>query len=422
MPATNCTDRFKAWHDEEQRRMKGNQWDVIVLGARCAGSPTAMLLARRGYRVLLLDRATFPSDTISTHIVQPRGVAALARWGLLEALAVTGCPPMHTYDFDFGPFTISGTPGSDDTAVAYCPRRTILDALLVNAAAAAGAEVRQGFSVDDILIDDSRVVGVRGRSKDGASVVERARIVVGADGQRSRVANAVAATRYHERPPLLAGYYSYWSGLPMDGHYEIYVRERRGFGAAPTHDGLTLIVGGWPYAEFEANKRNIEPTFLGMLGLAPALASRVLSARREAPFAGMPVPNFFRTPFGPGWVLVGDAGYTRDPITAQGISDAFGDAERCSAALDAALSGERSFDDAMGEYQRQRDEHAMPMYELTCQLASFAPPPPEMQQVLGAILGNQAAMNGFVRMNAGTISPAAFFAPENLGPIMAAAR
>jgi 2-polyprenyl-6-methoxyphenol hydroxylase-like FAD-dependent oxidoreductase len=244
--------------------------------------------------------------------------------------------------------------------------------------------------------------------------------VVGADGQRSRVANSVAATRYNEHPPLLAGYYSYWSGLPMDGHYEIYVRERRGFGAAPTHDGLTLIVGGWPYAEFEANKRNIERTFLEMLDLAPALASRVRGARREAPFVGMPVPNFFRTPFGPGWVLVGDAGYTKDPITAQGISDAFCDAERCSAALDAALCGERSFDDALREFQRQRDEQAMPMYELTCQLASFTPPPPEMQQVLGAILGNQAAMNGFVQMNAGTISPAAFFAPENLGPIMAA--
>jgi 2-polyprenyl-6-methoxyphenol hydroxylase-like FAD-dependent oxidoreductase len=207
----------------------------------------------------------------------------------------------------------------------------------------------------------------------------------------------------------------------MNGRYEVYIRERRGFGAVPTHDGLTLIVGGWPYAEFNTNKRDIEHHFLQMLDLAPRFAARVRAARREAPFVGMPVANFFRAPYGPGWVLVGDAGYTKDPITAQGISDAFRDAERCSAALDAALSGRRSLDDAMAEYQRERDEHALPMYEFTCQLASLEPPPPEMQHLFGAMQGNQAAMDGFVRMNAGTISPAVFFSPENLGPIMAAA-
>lgn len=396
-------------------------YDVIVLGARCAGSPLAMLLARRGYRVLLVDRATFPSDTISTHILQPRGAAALARWGLLDDLVATGCPPMHTYTFDFGPVTISGSPGTDESPVSYCPRRTVLDALLVNAAAAAGVEVREGFTVDEILVEDGRVVGIRGRSKSGEPVEERATIVAGADGHRSRLARAVGAEQYHERPPLLAGYYSYWSGLPMHGRYDIFIRERRGFGAAQTHDGLTIIVGGWPYAEFETNKHDVEHHFLRMLDLAPAFAERVRGARREAPFVGMPVTNFFRTPYGPGWVLVGDAGYTKDPITAQGISDAFGDAERCSAALDAALSGRRSFGDVMAESQRERDEHALPMYEFTCQLASLEPPPPEMQQLLGAIHGNQAAMDGFVRMNAGTISPAVFFSPENLGPIMGAA-
>ena len=401
--------------------MRSKEWDVIVLGARCAGSPLAMLLARRGYRVLLVDRATFPSNTISTHILQPRGVAALSRWGLLDRLIASGCPPIHTYSFDFGPITISGSPGRDESPVSYCPRRTVLDAMLVNAAAESGVDVREGFVVEDVLIEDGRVVGVRGRSKTGASVVERARVVAGADGHRSKVAQAVGAQRYNERAPLLAGYYSYWSGLPQDGRYDIYIRERRGFGVAPTHDGLTLIVGGWPYAEFEANKQHVERTFLEMLDLAPALGARVRAARREAPFVGMPVTNYFRAPFGPGWVLVGDAGYTKDPITAQGISDAFRDAEHCSAALDAALSGQRTFDDAMSAYQRERDEHAMPMYEFTCQLASLEPPPPEMQQLLGAIYGNQAAMDRFVQMNAGTISPAVFFAPEHLGPIMAGA-
>src|SRR3954468_1890582 len=112
----------------------GKTYDAIIVGARCAGAPTAMLLARKGYRVLLLDRARFPSDTLSTHVVQPLGVDALRRWGLLERLAATGCPAAHTYVFDFGPFSLSGPPGPAEPPVAYCPRRTILDKLLVDAA------------------------------------------------------------------------------------------------------------------------------------------------------------------------------------------------------------------------------------------------------------------------------------------------
>ena len=127
----------------------GRLYDAIVVGARCAGSPTAMLLARRGYRVLLVDRATFPSDTMSTHVVHPLAVAALRRWGLLDRLVATGCPPLEIYAYDFGPFTIAGEPGTQDSPVAYCPRRTVLDKLLVDAAAEAGVEVREGFVVEE---------------------------------------------------------------------------------------------------------------------------------------------------------------------------------------------------------------------------------------------------------------------------------
>ena len=146
------------------------QFDAIVVGARCAGSPTAMLLARKGYRVLVVDRATFPSDTVSTHILHPLGVRALSNWGLLDRLAATGCPPIHTYTFDFGPFTLAGAPGTIEAPVGYCPRRTILDKLLVDAAAESCAEVREGFAVEEVLIEDGRVTGVRGRSKHGAAV------------------------------------------------------------------------------------------------------------------------------------------------------------------------------------------------------------------------------------------------------------
>lgn len=398
------------------------QYDAIIVGARCAGSPTAMLLARKGYRVLLVDRATFPSDTISTHIVQPLAVSALSRWGLLERLKATKCPPMDTYTYDFGPVTISGSPGKSDSPVAYCPRRIVLDKLLVDAASEAGAEIREAFTVEEILIEEGRVVGIKGHSRGGETVTERARVVIGADGRHSIVAEAVKPEQYNEKEPLLAAYYTYWSGLPMNGRFETYIRPNRGFAAAPTHDGLTLTVLGWPYSEFEANKKDVEGNFLRTLGLVPEFAERVKGAKREAKYSGAVVPGFFRKPYGAGWVLVGDAGYNKDPITAQGILDAFRDAERCSVALDETFSGDRSFDDAMADYQRARDEHVLPMYEFTNQLAQLKPPPPEMQQLLGAIYGNKRGMDGFAQMNAGTISPAEFFAPENIGSFMAGER
>src|SRR4029077_4255903 len=132
-------------------------YDAIIVGARCAGSPTAMLLARKGYRVLVVDRATFPSDTVSSHVVHPLGAAALARWGLLDRLTATGCPPIHTYAFDFGPFTIAGSPGTTDAPVACCARRTVLGNLLVDAAAEDGADIREGFTVEELLIEDGRL-------------------------------------------------------------------------------------------------------------------------------------------------------------------------------------------------------------------------------------------------------------------------
>jgi 2-polyprenyl-6-methoxyphenol hydroxylase-like FAD-dependent oxidoreductase len=395
-------------------------YDAIIIGARCAGSPTGMLLARKGYRVLIVDRATFPSDVVSTHVVHPPGAAALARWGLLDRLKATGCPPVHTYAFDFGPFTLSGAPGTAEAPVAYCPRRTILDKLLVDAAVAAGAEVREGFTVEAVAFDDEHVARVKGHSKGGKTVEECAPVVIGADGRHSLVAQAVGAPQYHEKPPLLAAYYSYWSGLPMKGRFETYIRPNRGSAAVETHDGLTIVIAGWPYAEFDANKKDVESNYLKVLDLEPEFAERVRAAKRETPFAGAAIPNYFRKPYGPGWALVGDAGYNKDPITAQGITDAFQDAERLATALDQTFSGKRPFDAAMEEYQRERDEHVLPMYEFTCQLATLAPPPQETQQLFAAIHGNQPAMDAFVQMNAGTISPAEFFSPESVARIMAA--
>lgn len=397
------------------------QYDAIVVGARCAGSPTAMLLARKGYRVLVVDRASFPSDTVSTHVIHAPGVAALKRWGLLDKVTATGCPSIDTYSFDFGPFTIAGTPHPrDGISTAYAPRRQLLDKILVDAAAHAGAEVRERFTVEDIVVEDGIVVGIRGHGEDGQSVVERARVVIGADGRNSHVAKAVRPEQYHDKPMLQWSYYTYWSDLPVDG-FEIFIRPDRGWAAVGTNDGLTMLVVGWPYAESTAYKADVEANYLKTLELAPAFASRVRGATRQERFAGGSVPNFFRKPFGPGWALVGDAGYNKDPITAQGISDAFSDAELCSTALDATFSGARSFEDAMSAYHHARDAHVLAIYEFTTQLATLEAPPVEMQQLLGAVHGNREAMDSFVSITAGTVSPVEFFDPEHIGRIMSAA-
>lgn len=401
--------------------MSTSDYDAIVVGARCAGSPTAMLLARKGYRVLVVDRATFPSDTVSTHLIHPPGVASLNRWGLLDRVVATGCPPIHTYAFDFGPFTISGVPGIDEAPVAYAPRRTVLDKLLLDDAAEAGAEVREGFSVEEIVFAEGRVTGIRGHGKAGGTVIEHARVVVGADGRHSLVAEAVAAEQYHEKPQLQGSYYAYWSGLPMDGRFETYVRPGCGFAAWPTNEDLTLVIAGRPFAEFPAYRENIEETYMAALGLVPAFAERISAATRETRFVGTAVPNYLRKPHGPGWALVGDAGYNKDFITAFGMHDAFRDADQCAHALDLTLTGERAFDEAMDDYHSARDHHVLPFYELTAQIAALEPPPPDLAQLLSAASRNQEAMDDFVRVTAGVTSPAEFFSADNVSRILGVA-
>jgi len=398
------------------------QYDAIVVGARCAGSPTAMLLARKGYRVLAVDRATFPSDTVSTHLVHPPGVDALKRWGLFDRVVATGCPAIDTYAFDFGPFTIEGAPGMAASPVSYAPRRTVLDKILVDAASESGVEVREAFTVEEIVVEDGRVTGIRGHSRGGSTVTEHARVVIGADGLHSTVVRAVHPQQYNEKPQLLAAYYTYFSGLPMDGRFEAYTRDYCSFAAWPTNNDCTLVIAGWQFKEFEAKKADIEGNYHKVIDQAPAFAARMREAKREERFAGMAVPGYFRKPFGPGWALVGDAGYNKDFITAQGIQDAFRDSELCTAAIDKSFSGAQSFEEAMAEYQSTRDQHVLPLYEFTAQLASQEPPPPERRELLHAVHGNQEAMDGFVRVSAGVVSPAEFFSEKNVQRIFAAAR
>jgi 2-polyprenyl-6-methoxyphenol hydroxylase-like FAD-dependent oxidoreductase len=200
----------------------------------------------------------------------------------------------------------------------------------------------------------------------------------------------------------------------MNGRFETYIRGPRAFAAWSTNDDLTLGVGGWPYREFEENKKDVEGNFMKMLDLVPEFAKRIRAGKREERWYGAAVPNFFRKPFGPGWALAGDAGYNKDFITAMGISDAFSDADRGASAIHSWLEGSRQLDDSMGEYQKTRDAHVMPTFELTCQIAALEPPSAEFQQLLGAVAGKEGPMNQFAQMMAGVKSPAEFFAPENV--------
>jgi 2-polyprenyl-6-methoxyphenol hydroxylase-like FAD-dependent oxidoreductase len=383
--------------------MTDTTYDVIVVGARCAGSPLAMLLARRGYRTLLVDRATFPSDTVSTHVIHPPGAAALLRWGLLDQVTATGCPPVGRYSFDFGPVTLAGAPGSADSPYAYAPRRTLLDKILLDAAGAAGAEIREGYVVEELVFDEGRVSGIRGSS----GAVDRARVVVGADGRNSVVAKAVRAPAYEEVPPLTVGYYSYWSNLPTDS-FEAYSRPGRGWAVCPTNDDLTLVVGGWPRAELVEHRDSVEETLMETFAMSPPFLERIRDAKRVERLVGATVPNYFRKPFGEGWALVGDSGYSRDFITAQGITDAFLDAEELARALDQGLSERMDIAAALADYQARRDARAMPVYQMTLGIASLQPPDEQMVQMVSAIAGRQPAMDAFARLNSGVLTQAEF--------------
>ncbi|HEU5440145.1 MAG TPA: NAD(P)/FAD-dependent oxidoreductase [Ktedonobacterales bacterium] len=381
-------------------------YDAIVVGARCAGAPTAMLLARKGYRVLLVDRATFPSDVMQNHVILYRGVRYLHRWGLLDRLTRTNCPPLRRWLTDFGDFPLIGFPPAEDGMPGeYAPRRYVLDKLLVDAAAEAGAELQEGCPVEGVIQKDGRVTGIRYRTPQGTATQATARIVVGADGRHSLVARAVGATTYHERPALTCGYYSYWEGTETDG-MEIHVLDRPALLLAfQTNDGLACIAAQWPIGDFRAIRADIEGNLFKTLDLAPELATRVRAGRRVEHFRGSAdLANFFRQAAGSGWALVGDAGVHKDPYTASGISDAFRDADLLAAAVDAGLSGRAPLDDALAAYGPQRDAAVLPYYEDTCQSAAFPPPSQEFLSLRAALRGNQQAIDRLYGVGRGIVA------------------
>jgi 2-polyprenyl-6-methoxyphenol hydroxylase-like FAD-dependent oxidoreductase len=395
-------------------------YDVVIVGARCAGSALALMLSRAGHKVMMVDRAVFPSDTMSGHFIHPAGVSFLRRWGLLDRLAATDTPPQTRMTVDFGPFALSGkpTPAPDGTDTGYGPRRRLIDTMLAGAAVEAGVEFLDGVTVRNPIFADGQVVGIEGVTLSGQPIEALARLVVGADGKRSRIAAAVGAAKYHERPATACSYYAYWSGFDAP-HTHLFVRDGRFFVVLPTNDGLTLIAATWPLAEFDRVRPNLEGAFNEAVGEVPWIADRIASAKRVERFLGTADMNgFFRTAQGPGWALVGDAGYHRDPITAQGMTDAFLHAELLAGAIGTGLSGKMPMAAALAGYQRMRDATTMPMYELTCDLARLAPPTPEMAALLGALAYDRPGTERFLGVISGTVPVQDFFAPENIGAIL----
>jgi flavin-dependent dehydrogenase len=373
--------------------------DVVVVGGRVAGSATAMLLARLGHDVAVVDQASFPSDTVSTHSMARSGVVQLRRWDLLDEVLDSGAPAIRQVTFNSGGESITRTI-KDKAGVDFlvAPRRYVLDTILATAAQRAGAQVRPGVTVTGVRRGGAgRVVGVTGQDRAGDPIDHGARYVVGADGLGSRVAGLVGAPVAEARLAGGATQYAYYEGIPWDG-FQFFVVDRSFAGVFPTHDGQACIWVCNPAADARAVRRRSgsrQEAFDALLERsAPQLAERLGHARRTSPVQGMlRQPNQVRQAFGPGWALVGDAGYYRDAITAYGISDAFRDAELLAVALDLALRGAAEEPTALAGYQQQRDQALAEIFEITCRLVAYPPVPAfiALQKQLSAAIDKEAA-------------------------------
>ncbi|MGC5562294.1 NAD(P)/FAD-dependent oxidoreductase [Streptomyces sp. FR-108] len=378
-------------------------YDVVVTGARCAGSPAAMLFARQGYRVLLLEKARFPQDTLSSHYIHQPGVALLDRWGLLDELRAAGCPPIDHQSYEAPGVRLDGfSLPVDGHRTTYAPRRFLLDPILARGAVAAGVEFRDSCTVDDLLFEDGRVVGVRCTTPGGARTTERARLVVGADGMRSSVARKAGAPKVIEHPRMTCTYYSYWAGVPA--HFELYERPGRWIALAPTNDDLTLIMTYFPQSEFPCVRTAVEPAYLeAVRTTAPGLYERMSAGRRvERMYGTGSQENYFRKAFGPGWVLVGDAVHHKDSITARGITDAFLQAASLTGHIGQGLHDDTALTAALRRYERDLDDTFHNLYQGALNVAELKPD--AQAPMLRGLAGHQELTDRFFSTVSGACS------------------
>ena len=352
------------------------EYDYVVVGGRVAGASTAMLLARGGARVLLLERTAYGSDTVSTHALMRAGVLQLHRWGLLDRVIDAGTPPVrrtvfHYADDDSVQISIRRSPG---VSALYAPRRQVLDTVLVDAARAAGVEVWHGTTVIGLMTHGGRVCGVVARDGAGRELHARARVTIGADGVRSTVASAVTAPYEAVGAHGGAVMYGYYEDFPAEG-YEWAYGPGAAAGLIPTNDALTCVfVATTPTRLRDVRHREgSEAAFERLFGVAaPAHAGRLRAARRVGRLHGWSgVPAHVRRSWGPGWALVGDAGYFVDPITTHGMTDAMRDAELLADALAGTAEGTMSEPSALAAYQQQRDELSSQLFGVSNRIAAY---------------------------------------------------
>jgi flavin-dependent dehydrogenase len=296
-----------------------------------------------------------------------------------------------------------------------------LDKLLIDAAVEAGVEFRPECAVDGILRRGGTVTGVRGRHR-GAVFEEAAKFTVGADGRHSLIARQVAAPEYDRHPSITCFHYAYWRDLPTDA-LEVWIRPGFSMMIAPTNDGLTIGLMVFPVAEFPRVRMDVAGTFREATEAIPEIAERFASATRQCQFFGTAdLPNFYRRPYGDGWALVGDAGYHKDPYTAQGISDAFRQAALLASALGEGLRETRPVAHCLQDYEAIRNESTKSIYAMTHAMASHEPPAPDVARILTALPVNQDQANRFLGIFAGTVRYEDFFDPQNVNLILEISR
>lgn len=388
-------------------------YDVIVIGARCAGSPTAMLFAQQGYRVLLLEKARFPQDTLSSHYIHQEGVALLHRWGLLDALRDAGCRPIGHQSYEAPGVRIDGfSLPIDGLRTTYAPRRYVLDPILADGAVAAGVEFRESCAVNDLVFEGDRVVGVRYTTPGGAEATDRARLVVGADGMRSLVARKVGAPNVIEHPRQTCTYYSYWAGVPA--HFELYERPGRWIGVIPTNDDLTLLMAYFPQDEFSDVRHAVEPAYLDAFRTtAPELYERMSAGKRVEQLYGTGhQENYFRKAFGPGWVLVGDAVNHKDSITARGITEAFVQARTLTEYIGERLHDDAALEAALSRYEDNLGNDAFSHYQGALNVAELKPE--GRVEMLRKLVGHQELIDRYFSTLSGACSIDDFYNDELL--------
>jgi flavin-dependent dehydrogenase len=350
-------------------------YDVLVVGARVAGAATAMLAARAGLRVLVVDQSRAGKDTLSTHALMRGGVIQLSRFGLLDQLRAAGTPPIRRTVVRYGDReeVVELAPIRHCDAL-YAPRRTVLDPLLVAAAEQAGAEVRFGVRVTGLLRSpDGRVVGVSARDRHGRHVELRARITVGADGLRSFVARSVGAATYALGRNASALVLGYLDDLEVDGYQWLY-GDGAAAGLIPTNDGQVCAWAAVPAHRFDELRTSPDRGFASTFAaVAPDWAEQVRGTRLRGPLRGFAgSPGFLRHPWGRGWALVGDASHFKDPLSTHGITDALRDAELLADALVTGLDLDGREEEALGEYHDLRDALSRDLHELVDRAASYA--------------------------------------------------